>query len=382
MDQLYEMARTVVVVSSQLITTLSALAYLRNRNINGTDLRVLSLERLDHVHAAHPFEDVLIRLAARDGHRCVFGELSALPAEPEGLICDLLLLPRVDHKQGWEVLQRCLPDVVIELGESIGVEVKLYSFQARRLRHRLIHRLLESRPNLSLEYSYLIPLDRGVHQLRLQHFLDFCAGFSAMVSEKPFISRPVRIFSKGDVLLCFPYLKVKKWHFRFELFGKVRGIKCSQKFYDWNYFLARVQHFTNDLKANNDVDPCLYVQVHPKNYQNLRLIEYLLRRGLRGVGDVQIKVLPGHAPLELIASGMMNSFASSDIQIAGFGTNILSALAFLHSRPHDVSLCDKEAEGRIQRLWNFCFDGLIHRRELLRQRHVRKALNNLLAALR
>ena len=116
MDQLYEMARTVVVVSSQLITTLSALAYLRNRNINGTDLRVLSLERLDHVHAAHPFEDVLIRLAARDGHRCVFGELSALPAEPEGLICDLLLLPRVDHKQGWEVLQRCLPDVVIELG--------------------------------------------------------------------------------------------------------------------------------------------------------------------------------------------------------------------------------------------------------------------------
>ena len=117
------MARTVVVVSSQLITTLSALAYLRHRNIHGTDLRVLSLERLDHVHAAHAFEEVLIRLAARDGHRCVFGELSALPAEPEGLICDLLLLPRVDHKQGWEVLQRCLPDVVIELGESIGVEV-------------------------------------------------------------------------------------------------------------------------------------------------------------------------------------------------------------------------------------------------------------------
>ena len=202
-----------------------------------------------------------------------------------------------------------------------------------------------------------------------------------MISEKPFISRPVRIFSKGDVLLCFPYLKVKKWHFRFELFGKVKGIKCSQKFYDWNYFLVRKQHFAKVLKANNDVDPCLYVQVHPKNYQNLRLIEYLLRRGLRAVGDVQIKVLPGHAPLELIASGMMNSFAFSAIQIAGFGTNILSALAFLQVRPHGVILCDKEAEGRIQRLWNFCFDGLIHRRELLKQRHVRKALNNLLAAL-
>ena len=375
------MARTVVVVASQLITTLSALAYLRHRNITGTDLRMLSLERLDHVHAAHAFEEVLISLAARDGHRCVFGELSALPKEPEGLICDLLLLPRVDHKHGWEVLQRCLPDVVIELGESIGVETKLYSFQARRLRHRSIHHLLESRPSLRLDYSYLVPLDRVVDKLRLQHFLDCCAGFSAMVSEKPSISRPARIFVEGDALLCFPYLKVKKWYFRFELFGKVRGIKCSQKFYDWNYFLARVQHFANDLKANNDVDPCLYVQVHPKNYQNLKLIEHLLKRGLRGVRDVQIKVMPSHAPVELIASGMMNSFASSNIQIAGFGTNILSAAAFLQASPHGVILCDKEAEGRIQRLWNFCFDGLIHRRELLRQRHVRKALNNLLAAL-
>ena len=110
------MAQTVVVVSSQLVTTLSALAYLRTCNITGTDLRVLSLERLDQVHAAHAFEEELIHLAARDGHCCVFGELSALPTEPEGLICDLLLLPRVDHKQGRAVLQRCLPDVVIELG--------------------------------------------------------------------------------------------------------------------------------------------------------------------------------------------------------------------------------------------------------------------------
>ena len=222
MDQLYEMARTVVVVSSQLITTLSALAYLRNRNINGTDLRVLSLERLDHVHAAHPFEDVLIRLAARDGHRCVFGELSALPAEPEGLICDLLLLPRIDHKQGWEVLQRCLPDVVIELGESIGVETKLYSFQARRLRHRSIHHLLESRPSLRLEHSYLVPMDRGVDQSRLKHFLDCCLNFSSMVDSEPSTSqsksKSITTFSNGDVLLCIPYLKVKKWHLRVEIF--------------------------------------------------------------------------------------------------------------------------------------------------------------------
>ena len=104
---------------------------------------MLSLERLDQMHSAHAFEKVLVSLATRDGHRCVFEELSALPQKPERLVCDYLLLPTVDYKQGRVSLQRCLPDVVIELGESIGVETKLYSFEARRLRHRSIHHLMK-----------------------------------------------------------------------------------------------------------------------------------------------------------------------------------------------------------------------------------------------
>ena len=73
------MACTVVLVSSQLITMISALAYLQSCKINRAVLRVLSLERLDQMHFAHDFEKVLVRLAARDGHRCVFEELIALP---------------------------------------------------------------------------------------------------------------------------------------------------------------------------------------------------------------------------------------------------------------------------------------------------------------
>jgi hypothetical protein len=376
------MAQTVVVVSSQLITTLSALAYLRTCNITGTDLRVLSLERLDQVHAAHAFEEELIHLAARDGHCCVFGELSALPTEPEGLICDLLLLPRVDHKQGRAVLQRCLPDVVIELGESIGVEPKLYSFRARRLRHRSIHHLLESRPNLRLDYSYLVPLDREVNKSRLQHFLGCCSDFSVMIGKNLTALKPAINFINGDVLLCLPYLKVKKWHFRVELFGRVKGIKCSQRFYDWKYFLTRVQSYVNGLRVNGEVSPRLYVQAHPKNHQDLKLIEQQLIRGLKGTCNVELKVLPCDAPLELILSDLIRTSLSPSIHIAGFGTNILSAAAFLHSYPHSINLCDKKAEGRIQRLWNFCFDGLVYRREFLRQRHVRKVFNNLLKATR
>ena len=376
------MARTVVVVSSQLITTLSALAYLRHRNIHGTDLRVLSLERLDHVHAAHAFEEVLIRLAARDGHRCVFGELSALHAEPKGLFCDYLLLPRIDHKQGQAVLKSCSPDVVIELGESIGVETKLYSFQARRLRCRSILHLLESRPNLRLDYSYLIPLNRGVDKLQLHYFLGCCSDFSAMMCKDLTASKPAVNFINGDALLLLPYLKVKKWHLRVELFGRVKGIKCAQKFYDWQYFLTRVQVYVNGLRANGEVSPHLYVQAHPKNHQDLKLIEQQLNRGLKGISNVQLKVLPCDSPLELILSDLISTSQTPCIQMAGFGTNILSAAAFFCSHPHSVSLCDKKAEGRIQRLWNFCFDGLVYRREFLRQRHVRKVFNNLLQAMR
>ena len=375
------MACTVVLVSSQLITTLSALAYLRSCKINGADLRVLSLERLDQMHSAHAFEKVLVSLAARDGHRCVFEELSALPQEPERLVCDYLLLPRVDHKQGRVLLQRCLPDVVIELGESIGVETKLYSFQARRLRHRSIHHLLESRPSLRLEHSYLVPMDRGVDQSRLKHFLECCLNFSSMVDSEPSTSQSKSKFVRGEVLLCLPYLKVKKWYLRVEIFGRVKGIKCSPRFQDWQYFLTRVQRYVYSLKTNGTVAPRLFVQAHPKNHQNLELIEQKLIQGLRGIHDLKLEVLPCDTPLEIIASSLASNFPSADIQIAGFGTNILSAAAFLGPQSHSVSLCDERSGGRIKRLWDFCFDVVFNRRELLRQRHVRKALNRLMKAM-
>ena len=375
------MACTVVLVSSQLITTLSALAYLRSCKINGADLRVLSLERLDQMHSAHAFEKVLVSLAARDGHRCVFEELSALPQKPERLVCDYLLLPRVDHKQGWTLLQRCLPNVVIELGESIGVETKLYSFQARRLRHRSMHQLLGWRPRLKLEHSYLVPLNRDMNQSRMQHFLDCCSYFSAMVGREPSVSQPVRAFVRGEVLLCLPYLKVKKWHLRVEIFGRVKGIKCSPRFQDWQYFLTRVQRYVYSLKTNGTVAPRLFVQAHPKNHQNLELIEQKLIHGLRGVHDLKLEVLPCDTPLEIIASSLVSNFPSADTQIAGFGTNILSAAAFLGPQSHSVSLCDERSGGRIKRLWDFCFDVVFNRRELMRQRHVRKALNRLMKAM-
>ena len=76
------MAQSVVVLSSQLITTISALAFLRWREIR----------------------------------------------------CTRLLLPRLDDREGQQMLRAYLTSEVVELGESIGVETSLYSEQGQRSR--------------------------------------------------------------------------------------------------------------------------------------------------------------------------------------------------------------------------------------------------------
>ena len=141
---------------------------------------------------------------------------------------------------------------------------------------------------MKLEHSYLVPLNRDMNQSRMQHFLDCCSYFSAMVGREPSISQPVRAFVRGEVLLCLPYLKVKKWHLRVEIFGRVKGIKCSPRFQDWQYFLTRVQRYVYSLKTNGTVAPRLFVQAHPKNHQNLELIEQKLIQGLRGIHDLKL----------------------------------------------------------------------------------------------
>ena len=93
------MAQSVVVLSSQLITTLSALAYLRWRGIRGTRLEVVSLYRDDLSHSAKAFQPLLLDLAAQDGHDCRFIAGDSAFTEPEPRACSLLLLPRLDDRK-------------------------------------------------------------------------------------------------------------------------------------------------------------------------------------------------------------------------------------------------------------------------------------------
>ena len=111
------MAQSIVVLSSQLITTLSALAYPRWRGIRGTQLELVSLYRDDLSHSAKAIRPLLQDLAALDGHQCrfiqippdQFGELHLRAGDnmltgPESLKCSLLL-PRLDDREGQQMLR-------------------------------------------------------------------------------------------------------------------------------------------------------------------------------------------------------------------------------------------------------------------------------------
>ena len=100
------MAQSVVVLSSQLITTLSALAYLRWRGIRGTRLEVVSLYRDDLSQSTKAFQPLLQDLAAQDGHDCRFIAGDSVLSELQPRVCSLIVLPRVDDREGQRMPRR------------------------------------------------------------------------------------------------------------------------------------------------------------------------------------------------------------------------------------------------------------------------------------
>ena len=218
------MAQSVVVLSSQLITTLSALAYLRWRGLRGTQLEVVSLYRDDLSHSAKAFQPLLQGLAAQDGHHCRFITGDSVLIGPEPRACSLLVLPRLDDREGQQMLRTYQASEVVELGESIGVETRLYSEQAQQTRIQSLALVRRSQAMASVRLDPLVPLDCPVEPLRLQEMLNICASF-----QKAFVaSEAIRGPQPTAVLLCLPYLRVPKWRVRLRLLGRSFGWRGRQ----------------------------------------------------------------------------------------------------------------------------------------------------------
>ena len=330
------MAQSVVVLSSQLITTLSALAYLRWSGLRGSRLAVVSLYRDDLSHSAKAFQPLLQGLAAQDGHQCQFIAGGSVMIEPQQRACSLLLLPRLDDREGQQMLRDYQASEVVELGESIGVETRLYSEQAQQTRIQSLALVRRSQAMASVRLDPLVPLDRPVEPLRLQEMLNICASF-----QKAFVdSEAIRGPQPMGVLLCLPYLRVPKWRVRLRLLGRSFGWRWTLGIENQAYFKRTVCAALRPL-----ADVPLRVQAHPKNETHHGLIERLLA-SLRPVRAWEL--LPADDPLEVRLLRGWSDAGSEPLPVLGFGTNLLAAAVFLAPHHRRVGHC-QPAEQEIGR---------------------------------
>ncbi|QNI65968.1 hypothetical protein [Synechococcus sp. A15-44] len=360
------MAQSVVVLSSQLITTLSALAYLRWRGLRGSRLAVVSLYRDDLSHSAKAFQPLLQGLAAQDGHHCRFITGDSALVGPEPRACSLLLLPRLDDREGQQMLRDYRASEVVELGESIGVETRLYSEQAQRNRIRALELLHQSHAMASVRQDPLVPFDRPVEPSRLQDMLNICASFRRAWVDAEAMPRP----PAPSALICLPYLRVPKWRVRWRLLGRSFGWRWTLGIENRAYFRRAIRAGLRPLPA----DVPLWVQAHPKNETHHGLIERLLAP-LRPVRSWEL--LPADDPLEVRLLHGWCREGSGRRPVLGFGTNLLAAAVFLAPHHRGVTLCQPAEKG----WWWRCSDPRVNRREWRRSQHVGALLSNLLDAL-
>ena len=373
------MPQSVVVLSSQLITTLSALAYLRWRGIRGTRLHVVSLYRDDLSHSTKAFQPLLQDLAAQDGHQCQFIQIppdqfgvlrlsagDSVLIGPEPLKCSLLLLPRLDDREGQRMLLSYQAAEVVELGESIGVETCLYSPAGRRERRRVLQRLRCSEGRAVVRQDPLVPLDQPVDLARLRCLLDLCAVCRASLAETTSSNSSPCM----GVMLCLPYLKLQTWRFRWRLMGRSLGWRWALGIENQTYCRRAVRAVWRHLP---EAVP-LRVQAHPKNEAHHGLIEQLLRPLCPAAA---LEVLASTDPLEVRLASGWSPEGSGRWQVLGFGTNLLAAAVFLAPHHRGVTLCRPVEKG----WWRRCSDPWLNRREWRRSQHVRAVLTNLLDAL-
>ena len=363
------MGCTVVVGSSQLITTLSALAYLRWRGCQASVLRIVSPKGGESIHSSSAFKQELSRLARAEGHGAIIQSNGPLPLGAEQLACDLLLLPRLDDQEGQTLIAACPAAEVVELGESIGVETRLYSYSSRRIRQRALRGLQARHGAEAFTMAPLSAIHSAVDLARLRCLLDLCSAFRQQIKED---GATARVLPPEALLVCLPYLKVRTWRWRCKLAGRVVGWRQPPELLNLAYIRAALA----PLVRRHPCQP-VWIQPHPKNLSHLEVLEAALRPT---VGASRLQLLAGEAPLELL---LIQQLAAGPAEgaVAGFGTNLLAAAVFLHPHAHRVQLCEVPRGRGPLGCWRLGCAALLQRREWMRRRHVQGTLANLRAAL-
>jgi hypothetical protein len=377
----------VAIFSTQFITTLSALAVVAADKIESPAITIYSIRHPSFSLHSNLIAKVIIPWCLSKGWQCriVFiDDMKTLESHS-----DLLITPRIDHRLSVALINQLKPTRIIETGESIGVEPKLYSFKSRMLRRAVLKRLQADPTIISCKLAHFISIS-SYNPERLHVLLEICLATKQAFCNDSQQTNANSLFAAsppGSTLLLFPYLThpTNKKLFP-KLYSRLRkwlGIKPRDEQYLSHIAIDQAAQFiAKGLKdANADQPAIIYLKPHPKNFGQIDQISRSLQRKLGNKKSCfQISPISADLLLEQIVSEL--SCVSHDRLpvIIGFGTNLLAAELFLYPFCENVKLVSRE-EIRLFQFLDNAFQFAFHRTEFLRRRHVSRLMASLRSGL-
>lgn len=422
----------VIIFSFQFITVLSALAYIKSENIKQPNIYICTNRNASNTRHLELIATYLLPWCEAKGYTCkilfIDDSWSSIPAP------DLVITPRIDHRLSVAFVDQLRPPVLVETGESIGVEPKLYTFKARLQRQKILERYQAEPYIKSMVQAHIVSVS-SCHLDRLRALLQICddVKLSMAQSSVALAGYPLATgFDQHDhVLLLFPYLaqknqflrnlsrlsyRISKVRYRYWLRSLKllrRGrLRLARGFYALRQTLPPEEfHASRSLQpqvaspvvrqgkgsssplphlaiqqaalfirhqhpASKETHSIIYLKPHPKNFKQVDAIRDSLLRSLDAPGQYAVITISADVPLEEFLSALPADFPFSRLKIIGYGTNLLAAKIFLYPSQGLATMLEN-GQSDLFRFFYGCFEFLVFRSEFLRKRHVSRLLTSL-----
>lgn len=377
--------QNVAIFASQIFTAIVGISYLSSQGWSGLEVTIISVKHPSYRRHHELITSLLIPQLSFIGYSCTVSFLEELPKDSASP--DLLITPRIDHRLSLICIDKVKPKSIVEIGESIGVEPKLYSYRYRFRRYLAIQAVRRLPFVRSISYSHMISTSSSNHHMlasatricdvlkraglqhqNLFHSLDFPERGNLNVLLLPFLALP-----ENKEVLTKLVFRARK---RLGILGRYSRtylphpvLKVAAKTVSVGSFLV-----------NCSTSPILYVKAHPKNQKNIDLILASLAKMLGVRSTIELRSFPPDLPLEEIIISVSAKSSTDRLQVLGFGTNLLSAMLFLYPDLDRVTLLHP-APSDFPPVFSMGYEFVFNRKELLRRRHVSSLIASLRSAL-
>ncbi|MFM7236464.1 MAG: hypothetical protein ACKOYK_06820 [Cyanobium sp.] len=205
----------VIIFSFQFITVLSALAYIKTESIKQPSIYICTNRNASNTRHLELIATYLVPWCEAKGYRCkilfIDDSWSSIPTP------DLVITPRIDHRLSVAFVDQLRPPVLVETGESIGVEPRLYTFKARHQRRKILERYQAEPYMKAIVQAHVVSVS-SCHQDRLRSLLQICADVKLSMAQSATAMAGHHVAIGSDqheyVLLLFPYLAQKNQFLR------------------------------------------------------------------------------------------------------------------------------------------------------------------------